>query len=78
MTTVVNSPAAPAADTRGYGFLIGTVLLIGFVAILLYFGIPAIQRMGPVQLNVPAPQVNVPAPQVNMPDKVDVNVTPAK
>ncbi len=74
MTTVVNTSApvaAPAAESGGNSFLIGVVLLIGFVAVLLYFGIPAIQRMGPIQ-------VNIPAPQVTMPDKVNVNVTPAK
>ncbi len=65
MTTVVNTPA-PAENTGGSGFFIGVLLLIGFVSILLYFGIPAIQRMGPVQVNVP------------MPNKIDVNVAPAK
>jgi hypothetical protein len=67
MTTVVNNPA-PAPDSGGSGFLIGIIILVGFVAVLLYFGIPAIKRMGPVQLNVPAPQVVIP-------DKIDVNVT---
>jgi len=75
MTTVVNNPApvvAPAAEnTGGRNFLLGAIVLIGFVMILLYFGIPAIQRMGPVQVNVPAPQVVVPG-------KIDVNVTQAK
>lgn len=74
MSTVVNTPApvaAPAVNTGGNSFFIGVVLLIGFVSILLYFGIPALKRMGPIQINIPATQVN-------MPDKVDVNVTPAK
>lgn len=75
MTTIVNTPA-PAEKTGGSSFLIGVVLLIAFVSILLYFGIPMIKQMGPIQLNIPAPQVNVPAPQVNMPDKVEV--VPAK
>jgi hypothetical protein len=70
MTTIVNTPA-PTTDSGGSGFLIGAILIIGFVAILLYFGIPAIRRMGQVQLNVPAPQVNIP-------DKLDVNVTQQK
>ncbi len=74
MSTVINTPtpiAAPAVNTGSYSFLIGVILLIAFVSVLLYFGIPAIQRMGPVQ-------VNLPAPQMVLPDKVDVNVAPAK
>lgn len=70
MTTIVNTPA-PTTDSGGSGFLIGAILIIGFVALLLYFGIPAIRRMGQVQLNVPAPQVNIP-------NKLDVNVTQQK
>jgi hypothetical protein len=70
MTTVVNNPA-PASDSGGSGFLIGVIILVVFVVILLYFGIPMIRRMGPVQVNVPAPQVVVP-------DKIDVNVNQTK
>lgn len=72
MTTIVNTPA-PATESSGggSGFLIGVVILVVFVLVLLYFGIPAISRMGPVQLNVPTPQVNVPG-------KIDVNVTQTK
>ena len=66
MTTVVNNPAPvqEKGDGGGTGFLIGVVVLIAFVAVLLYFAIPAIKNMGPVQVNVPAPQVNVQAPVV--------------
>lgn len=71
MAIVVNNPTPAADNAGGIGFLIGTALLIGFVFVLLYFGLPLIRSMGPVQLNVPAPQVI-------MPDKVDVNVVPAK
>jgi hypothetical protein len=67
MTTVVNNPA-PVQESGGSGFLVGTILIIGFVAVLLYFGLPAIKNMGPVQ-------VNIPTPQVVMPDKINVNVT---
>ena len=70
MTTVVNNPA-PVADTGGNGFLIGAVVLVGFMMVLLYFGIPAIKRMGSLQINVPAPQVVVPG-------KIDVNVSQTK
>ncbi len=74
MTTVVNNPvpvSAPAAETGGSGFLIGAVILIGFVALLLYFGIMAMGRTR-------SAQANVPAPQIVLPDKIDVNVTQGK
>ena len=73
MTTIVNNPSpvvsAPAAaqESSGSGFLIGAIILIGFVGLLLYFGIPAIKRMGPAQINIPAPQVVIP-------DKINVEV----
>lgn len=70
MTTIVNTPA-PSTEGGGSGFLVGAVLLIGFVLLLLYFGLPMIRNMGPIQVNVPTPQVNVPG-------KVDVNVTQNK
>ncbi len=70
MTTVVNNPA-PAADSGGSGFLIGAIFLIGFVMVLLYFGIPVIRRLGPVQFNMPAPQIVIP-------NKINVNVQQAK
>ena len=73
MPTVVNNtaPAPEGGNGGGFGFLIGIIVFIGFVAVLLYFGIPAIKRMGPVQVNIPAPQVVIP-------DKINVNVEQAK
>lgn len=68
MTTVVNNPA-PTPGSGCNGFLVGVIVLVGFVAVLLYFGIPAIKRMRPIE-------VTIPAPQVNMPDEIDVNVNP--
>jgi hypothetical protein len=67
MTTVVTTPApapAPVEHNNGIGFFIGAVLLIAFVAALLYFGIPALKNMGPIQIqaNIPTPQVVVPTP----------------
>ena len=72
MTTVVNNPApaAPATDSTGSNVIIGAMIFIGFM-VLLYFGIPAIRRMGSTQVNVPAPQVTIPS-------KIDVNVSQAK
>lgn len=77
MTTIVNNPApvvTPESNGKGSGFLIGVLVLIGFLAIALYFGIPALKNMGPVQVNVPTPEINVAAPQVVVPNEVDVNV----
>ncbi len=70
MTTIINTPAS-TTESGGSSFLVGTLILIAFITVLLYFGIPAIRRMGPVQ-------VNIPATQINMPDKVDVTVTPTE
>jgi hypothetical protein len=71
MATIINNPAPSSESSGGTSLLIGIILLIGFVAILFYFGIPAIKRMGPVQ-------VNIPAPEVVMPDKINVNVNQTK
>lgn len=68
MTTVVNNPTPTSSDSGGSGFLIGIIVFVVFVGILLYFGIPAIKNMGPVQVAVPTPQVNIP-------NKIDVTVT---
>lgn len=65
MTTIVNTPA-PNSDSGGFGFMIGIIILVGFVGVLLYFGIPALQRMNPIQVNVETPAINVPAPQINV------------
>ncbi|MFH0864426.1 MAG: hypothetical protein V1858_05075 [Candidatus Gottesmanbacteria bacterium] len=70
MTTIVNSQAPPA-EAKGYGFLIGIIVLVGFVAVLMYFVIPATRRIGPVQ-------VSIPATQVVLPDKVNVNIVQPK
>jgi len=70
MTTIVNG-TTPTNDSGGFGFLIGIVVIIGFVILFFYFGLPAIKNMGPTQLNVPAPQIVVP-------NKIDVNVKQTK
>ncbi len=70
MTTVVNNPA-PVSENGGAGFLIGVIVLIGFVVVLIYFGIPAMRRMQ-------SSQSVVPAPQIVLPDKINVNVNQTK
>lgn len=70
MATVVNNQA-PVEKSDGSNFVVGIIILAGFGLIVLYFVIPAIQRMGPIQLKVPGTQVVVP-------DKINVNVQQAK
>jgi len=70
MTTIVNNPP-PTSESGGSGFMIGAIVLVVFVSVLLYFGIPVFKRMEPIQFNVPAPQVVLPG-------NIDVNVTQPK
>lgn len=73
MENVVNNPAPvqEKGSNEGTGFLIGAVILVIFVGVLLYFAIPAIKNMGPLQVNVPAPEV-----KVVVPDDINVKTTP--
>lgn len=70
MTTIITG-ATPNNNSNGYGLLIAVIVIIGFIIVLFYFGIPVIKNLSPVQLNVPAPQINVP-------NKLDVNVNQTK
>ena len=76
MTTIVNNPAQTPehdnSESSGSGFLIGIVVFVVFLAVILYFGIPALNRAQPMEINVPAPQVNVEAPEVVAPDNGEV------
>lgn len=65
MTTVVNNPAR-SSESGGYGFLLGVIAIIVFVVLFVFYGVPAIRRMGPAQITVPT--------EIQMPDKVDVKV----
>ena len=61
---VVNNTAPASSDSgNGLGFLMGVVLLIIFVVLLVYYGIPAIRGAAGSS-----------SPQINVPGKVDVNV----
>ncbi len=73
MATVVNNPA-PNQESGGNSFLLGVVLLVGFIALLLYFGLPYLRQPNRIEVNVPAPEVNIPQPNINVPDEIDVNV----
>lgn len=70
MTTIVNNPA-PTNDSNSSGFLIGIVVIVVFLMLFLYFGLPAIRNMGAIKVNVPAPQIVVP-------DKINVNIQQSK
>lgn len=70
MTTIVNS-TAPTNNSNGTNLLIGILAITVFVILFLYFGVPAMQNIGPLQLNVPAPNVVVP-------EKIDVNIKQTK
>jgi len=70
MTTIVNSPT-PTTDSGGTNFLIGVFIVLGFIGIFIFFGIPAMKQMGLFQINIPTPQVIVP-------NKIDVNVQQTK
>ncbi len=67
MTTVVNNPAPQQGESGGYGFLLGIIAIIVFGLIFIFYGLPALRRMGPAQVTVPT--------EIKMPDKVDVNIT---
>ncbi|MBW6441398.1 hypothetical protein K0B04_00615 [Patescibacteria group bacterium] len=70
MTTVVNNPAPVKedGDRGGSGFLVGVVIIVIFLGVILYFAIPAIKNMKPVEINVPTPEINVESPEVVIPD----------
>lgn len=57
-------------SNSGMGFLLGVILLIAFMFLMFYYGIPAIQSgFGSAQ----APQINVPSK-----GQLDVNVNQSK
>ncbi len=65
MAIIVNNPA-PQQDSSGLGFIIGAIVFGCIVVLFLFYGLPALRNMGPVQVTVPAPEVNVQAPQINV------------
>lgn len=59
MATIVNTPAQ--SESNGTGFLLGIVLLIAFVLLFFFYGLPYLSNM-------------IAGPQVNVPGQIDVNV----
>lgn len=67
MATVVNNPPANTdGGNGGNGFLLGVIVLIVFVILFVFYGLP--------MLGNTANNAGVQTPQVNVPDSVDVNV----
>ncbi len=64
-TTVVNTNPGTSSSDNGMGFLLGIILIILFIGLLLYYGLPYLQQ-------------SMSGPQVNVPDHVNVNVKSTK
>lgn len=62
MVTVVNNPGGSGDGSGGIGLVIGLVLMVVIVFVVIVYGLPAIQRSG--------------SPQINVPDEVDININP--
>ena len=60
MATVVNNPSGTSDNS--VGLIVGIVLLLGFVFLLFYYGLPALRGAS--------------NPSVSVPSKIDVNVNP--
>lgn len=59
MATIVNNPAQEESGS-GIVSIVGIILMLFFIFLILYYGLPMINQSA--------------GPQVNIPDKVDVNV----
>lgn len=65
-TTIINPSPSQESSSNGMGLVIGAILIIAFIALLFYFGLPYLQNgFGGTT-------------QVNIPDKVNVNVQTEK
>lgn len=61
MATIVNTPAQAGDTGSGMGFLLGIVLIIAFVLLFFFYGLPYLSNA-------------MQGPQVNVPGQIDVNV----
>ena len=66
MPTIVNNPSQPN-NSGAFGFLLGLITLITFVALFIFYGVPAIRRLGTPQITIPT--------QVVIPENLDVKIT---
>lgn len=72
MATIVNNPSSDNSGS-GMGFVLGILVLIVFVLVLFYYGLPALRgrtaSSTPESASGGSSEINV-----DVPDKVDVNV----
>lgn len=66
MATIVNNPGS-TGESNGMGFVMGLVLLLAFVFVIFYWGLPAM-RGANTQPATPS------VPSVQVPEKIDVNI----
>ncbi len=66
MTVIVNNPAQ-SSESGGYGLIVGIVAILVLVVLFVFYGVPALRRMGPAQITVPT--------EIKVPENVNVNVT---
>ena len=62
---IVNNPGNSDSGSNGMGFLLGIIVLVVFVILFLYYGLPMIQK-------------TMSGPQINIPNQIDVNVKQTK
>lgn len=62
-TTIINPSPTQESSSSAVGFVLGVILIIAFIALLFYFGLPYIQN-----------GFGGGATQVNIPDKINVDV----
>lgn len=62
---IVNNPGNSDSSGNGMGFLLGIIVLVVFVILFLYYGLPIIRQ-------------SFSGAQINVPSKIDVNVQQAK
>jgi hypothetical protein len=66
MATIVNTtPAAAESDSSSWSGLLSVILVIAFIVLMLYYGLPALRSAGSGYGQ---------SPQINVPGKVDVNM----
>ena len=65
MPTVINNPTPTNEGGNGMGFFLGVIVLVVFVILLLFYGLPYLRSF-------------YQTPQINVPNKIDVNVKQQK
>ena len=66
MAIIVNNPAQ-SSESGGYGLILGIIAILVLVVLFVFYGVPALRRVGPAQITVPT--------EIKVPENVNVNVT---